>query len=88
MTTKVNLNEKFGLFTEHWRPKVIAALNGQGGQNYQGDGTGSLASVVSMGPGECVVVPHGVEHRTCADGRSGSSLLRAERCTEYGQCER
>jgi hypothetical protein len=29
MMTKINLNEKFGLFTEHWRPKVVAALNGQ-----------------------------------------------------------
>ncbi len=29
MTTKINLNEKFGLFTEHWRPKVVATLNGQ-----------------------------------------------------------
>ena len=23
--------------------------------------------IVSMGPGECVMVPRGVEHRTCAD---------------------
>ena len=29
MTSKINLDEKFNLFTEHWRPKVIAALNGQ-----------------------------------------------------------
>jgi mannose-6-phosphate isomerase-like protein (cupin superfamily) len=28
-TSKVNLKEKFGLFSEHWRPKVIAELNGQ-----------------------------------------------------------
>lgn len=27
--TAVNLNQKFSLFTEHWRPKVIAKLNGQ-----------------------------------------------------------
>lgn len=26
---KVNLNEKFALITEHWRPKVIGELNGQ-----------------------------------------------------------
>jgi mannose-6-phosphate isomerase-like protein (cupin superfamily) len=26
---KVNLTEKFGLITEHWRPKVVAELNGQ-----------------------------------------------------------
>ena len=25
----VNLTEKFSLFTEHWRPKVVAELNGQ-----------------------------------------------------------
>jgi mannose-6-phosphate isomerase-like protein (cupin superfamily) len=23
--------------------------------------------VVTLGPGECVVVPRGIEHRTCAD---------------------
>ena len=26
---KVNLLEKFGLFTEHWSPKVVGELNGQ-----------------------------------------------------------
>jgi mannose-6-phosphate isomerase-like protein (cupin superfamily) len=26
---KINLDEKFALFAEHWRPKVVAALNGQ-----------------------------------------------------------
>jgi mannose-6-phosphate isomerase-like protein (cupin superfamily) len=26
---KANLAEKFALFTEHWRPKVVASLNGQ-----------------------------------------------------------
>lgn len=26
---KVNLNEKFSLFDEHWSPKVIGELNGQ-----------------------------------------------------------
>ena len=29
MSEKLSLDEKFGLFSEHWRPKVIAALNGQ-----------------------------------------------------------
>ncbi|MDQ2712093.1 MAG: cupin domain-containing protein [Acidobacteriota bacterium] len=29
MSSKLSLDEKFGLFSEHWRPKVIAALNGQ-----------------------------------------------------------
>ena len=26
---KVNLTEKFGLFDEHWKPKILAELNGQ-----------------------------------------------------------
>ena len=26
---KVNIAEKFSLFSEHWRPKVVAELNGQ-----------------------------------------------------------
>ncbi len=26
---KVNLNEKFSLFSEHWRPKIVAEFNGQ-----------------------------------------------------------
>jgi hypothetical protein len=26
---KISLDEKFALFDEHWRPKIIAALNGQ-----------------------------------------------------------
>ena len=27
--TKVNLTEKFAAFSEHWRPKIVAELNGQ-----------------------------------------------------------
>jgi mannose-6-phosphate isomerase-like protein (cupin superfamily) len=89
MTTKINVTEKFGLFAEHWRPKVIATLKGQEvkivkmlgefpwHRHEQEDelflvwkGTFRVEfrdHVVSMGPGECVVVPRGVEHRTCAD---------------------
>jgi mannose-6-phosphate isomerase-like protein (cupin superfamily) len=26
---KINIDQKFTLFTEHWRPKVVATLNGQ-----------------------------------------------------------
>ena len=26
---KISLDEKFGLFDEHWRPKIIATVNGQ-----------------------------------------------------------
>ncbi len=89
MTTKVSLDEKFGLFSEHWRPKVIAALNGQEIKivKVKGEfpwhhhsaedeffmvwkGTFRVEfrdHIVEMNPGECVLVPRGVEHRTCAD---------------------
>jgi len=26
---RISLDEKFALFDEHWRPKIIASLNGQ-----------------------------------------------------------
>jgi len=29
MTNKFNINEKFSKFSEHWRPKIVAELNGQ-----------------------------------------------------------
>lgn len=29
MASKVNLAEKFSLFTEHWSPKIVGELNGQ-----------------------------------------------------------
>ncbi len=86
---KINLEEKFGLFSEHWRPKVIARLNGQEVKivKVQGEFPWHFHTeedefflvwkgrfrvefrdrVVELNPGECVVVPRGVEHRTCAD---------------------
>jgi mannose-6-phosphate isomerase-like protein (cupin superfamily) len=86
---KINLAQKFGLFDEQWRPKTIAAVNGQEVKLVKAQGEfpwhhhddedeffmvwkGRFRvefrdHVVDMGPGECVVVPRGVEHRTCAD---------------------
>jgi len=86
---KISLDEKFALFDEHWRPKIIAALNGQEVKivKVKGEfpwhhhanedeffmvwkGTFRVEfrdRVVTLEPGECVVVPRGTEHRTCAD---------------------
>lgn len=83
------LNAKFSLFDEHWRPKVIACLNGQEVKIVKVQGVfpwhfhedceemflvwkGRFRvefrdRIVDMGPGEFVVVPRGVEHRTAAD---------------------
>ena len=86
---KVNLDEKFAAFSEHWRPKIVGELNGQEMKlvKFQGEfpwhrhesedelflvwrGRMRLEfrdRTVELDPGEFVIVPHGVEHRTAAD---------------------
>jgi mannose-6-phosphate isomerase-like protein (cupin superfamily) len=86
---RVTLAEKFALIHEHWRPKVLAGLNGQEIKLIKVKGEFPWHAhadadefflvwrgqfrvefrdhVVSLGPGECVLVPKGVEHRTAAD---------------------
>src|SRR3984957_8030098 len=86
---KIPLDEKFALFDEHWRPKTIAALNGQEVTLVKVKGefpwhhranedeffmvwkglfrVEFRDRVVKLKPGECVVVPRSIEHRTCAD---------------------
>lgn len=89
---KVSLSDKFARFSEHWRPKVVASLNGQEVKLVKVQGIfpwhhhehedemflvwrGRFRveyrdRVVDMGPGEFVVVPRGVEHRTAADAEA------------------
>lgn len=89
---KINLDEKFALFNEHFRPKIIAKLNGQEVKLVKVQGEFVWHShedadefflvwkgrfwvefrdrVVDMGPGEGVLVPRGVEHRTGADAEA------------------
>ena len=86
---KISLDEKFALFDEHWRPKTIAALNGQEVKLVKVKGefpwhhhanedeffmvwkglfrVEFWDRVMKLKPGDCVVVPRGIEHRTCAD---------------------
>jgi mannose-6-phosphate isomerase-like protein (cupin superfamily) len=86
---KITLADKFALITEHFRPKVVAELNGQEVKLAKVRGEfvwhhhevedelflvvrGSLRiefrdRAVTLGPGEMLVVPHGVEHRPVAD---------------------
>jgi mannose-6-phosphate isomerase-like protein (cupin superfamily) len=89
MMEKVNLAEKLTLITEHWRPKIVGALNGQEVKLVKFQGTfvwhhheaedelflgvrGRFRiefrdQALEVGPGEFVIVPHGVEHRTSTD---------------------
>lgn len=86
---KVALPSAFARISEHWRPKVIAELNGQEVKvvKIQGEFVwhhhdaedelflihkGTLRMefrdrTVTLGPGECIVVPRGVEHRPVAE---------------------
>jgi mannose-6-phosphate isomerase-like protein (cupin superfamily) len=89
---KTSLSEKFALIHEHWRPKVVAELNGQELKLVKFAGTfpwhhhdqadelflvwrGQMAiefrdRLVTLQAGEFCVVPHGVEHRTMAEGEA------------------
>ena len=89
---KIVLTEKLRLITEHWRPKVIAELNGQEVKLVKFAGVfpwhrhdledemflvwrGAMKiefrdRVVELQPGEILVVPRGVEHRTMADAET------------------
>ena len=86
---KIVLADKFSLITEHFRPKVVAELNGQEVKLVKVRGEfvwhhheaedelflvvrGSLRidfrdRAVSLGPGDMLVVPRGVEHRPVAE---------------------
>jgi mannose-6-phosphate isomerase-like protein (cupin superfamily) len=89
---KVSLTEKFAMIQEHWRPKVVAQLNGQEVKLVKFQGAfpwhhheredemflvwrGRMTIefrdyCMTLDPGECCVVPHGVEHRTMADAEA------------------
>jgi mannose-6-phosphate isomerase-like protein (cupin superfamily) len=89
---KVNLTDKLALITDHWRPKVLGALNGQEVKlvKFQGEfvwhhhdaedelflginGTFRIEfrdRAVDVGPGELIIVPRGVEHRTVAESEA------------------
>src|SRR6516225_7549950 len=94
---RIRLTDKFGSFSEHWRPKIVASLNGQDVKVVKLQGVFPWHHheeadelflvwrglfrvefrdrVVELGPGELVVVPRGVEHRTAADDEAEVILL-------------
>ena len=85
----VDLEQKFGGFSDHWRPRVAAQLNGQDMRLVKVQGVFPWHShadaeemflvwkgrfrvefrdrVETLEPGQFIVVPRGVEHRTAAD---------------------
>lgn len=85
----VDLAQKFGGFSDHWRPRVAAQLNGQDVRLVKVQGVFPWHShadaeemflvwkgrfrvefrdrIENLEPGQFIVVPRGVEHRTAAD---------------------
>jgi len=106
---KVNLQAALAGITEHWRPKVVAELNGQEVKLAKFSGTfpwhhhddadelflgveGTFRvefrdRTVELAPGECLVVPRGVEHRTAADGEASVLLFEAAGVRNTGNVE-
>jgi len=93
----VRLAASLAEITEHWRPLVVGALNGQEVKLAKFCGTfpwhhhedadelflcveGTFRvefkdRVVTLGPGEFLIVPRGVEHRTAADTEASVLLF-------------
>ena len=89
MSEPIAIGDKFAGFSEHWRPKIVAQLNGQDVRLVKTQGVFPWHShadaeemflcwkgqfriefrdrIVTLGPGEMMVVPRGVEHRTASD---------------------
>jgi mannose-6-phosphate isomerase-like protein (cupin superfamily) len=106
---KINLAERFGHITEHWRPQIVAELNGQVVRLVKVQGEfvwhrheredelfyvvrGRLRidfrdSPVSLGPGEMLVVPRGVEHRPVADEECEMLLFEPAEVRNTGDVE-
>ena len=85
----LDLTDKFAAFSDHWRPRVAARLNGQDVRLVKVQGVFPWHShadadelflvwkgrfrvefrdrIETLEPGQFIVVPRGVEHRTAAD---------------------
>jgi mannose-6-phosphate isomerase-like protein (cupin superfamily) len=105
----VKVSEKFASFSDWWRPKVIAELNGQEVKLVKVQGEfpwhhhdhedefflvwkGRLRiefrdRIVELGPGEALVVPHGVEHRTAAAEETEVILFEPAEVRNTGNVE-
>ena len=103
---RINLDDKFGRVDEHWRPKIVAALNGQEIKIVKARGTfpwhhhddedefflvwkGRFRvefrdRIVELGPGEGILVPRGVEHRTAADEEAEVLLFEPQATRNTG----
>ncbi|GLS00516.1 hypothetical protein GCM10007859_05220 [Brevundimonas denitrificans] len=88
----LDLDDRFAAFSDHWRPRVAARLNGQDVRLVKVQGVFPWHShaeademflvwkgrfrvefrdrIETLDPGQFIVVPRGVEHRTAADAEA------------------
>ena len=110
---KVNLAQKFSLFSEHYKPKIAGEINdayvklvklkgeflwhhhdqedelfwvlkGQLRMRFRENG---VEREEMIGPGEFIIVPHGVEHLPSADEETHVVLLEPKTTLNTGNVE-
>jgi mannose-6-phosphate isomerase-like protein (cupin superfamily) len=103
----IDLAEKFAAFSDHWRPKIAAQLNGQDVRLVKVQGVFPWHShadaeemflvwkgrfrvefrdrVVTLGPGQFIVVPRGEEHRTAADEEAEVIIFEPSEVVNTGE---
>jgi mannose-6-phosphate isomerase-like protein (cupin superfamily) len=110
---KVNLTEKFCLFTEQYQPKIVGEVNDQYVKlvKLQGDFVwhhhevedelffvvkgvlkmgvreNGVEREIIVGPGEFIIMPHGVEHCPSADEETHILLLEPKTTRNTGNVE-
>lgn len=110
---KVNLAQKFSLFSEHYSPKIVGEINDtfvklvklEGDfMWHHHDAEDELFFVVKgdlrmklrangvereevIGPGEFIIIPHGVEHFPSADHETHVMLLEPKTTLNTGNVE-
>lgn len=109
MVEKIDLAQKFGMFTDHWHPRVVADLNdsyvklaklsGEFVWHSHADEDELFVIVkgrlrmqfrdgeVTIGEGEILVVPKGVEHRPIADEEVHVMLIEPKATKHTGDLE-
>lgn len=111
MTTgaTVDLTAKFAAFSDHWRPRVAAQLNGQDLRLVKVQGLFPWHShaeaeemflvwkgvfrvefrdrIEILHPGQFIVVPRGVEHRTGADEEAEVMIFEPSEVINTGDAE-
>ena len=105
----IDLADRFGSFSEHWRPKIAAQMNGQDVRLVKTQGVFPWHShadaeemflvfkgrfrvefrdqVVELTPGQMLVVPRGVEHRTASDDEAEVMIFEPSEVVNTGDAE-